>query len=376
MTVGMTPAALAARLALPAEALTTILATAGTGRAAARSGAETGATPRRVLDLAAEPIAARGGETIGVIVTLRDVTARFEEEQALRAAVTDLHAAKTGLESTVGELHESRASLSERNTALERLNTELRSLDEMKSNLLANVSHELHTPLVSIKGYTEMILKRKLGPLTPEQERGLQVALKNIDRLIELIDNLLSFARIETGETKLAVEDVALWQLVDEAVDLVGERARRRNIAITTQYESDDLMVRGDRVKLGQVFTNLLANAVKFNRDGGRITLSARPIAGGFVEVEVSDTGIGIPPEEREKIFERFYQVEAGPRRRYEGTGIGLAIVRDILRLHGGGIRVESTPGEGATFIFTLPIARRTSAAESLPPGSRGRSQE
>jgi signal transduction histidine kinase len=124
------------------------------------------------------------------------------------------------------------------------------------------------------------------------------------------------------------------------------------------------------------VFTNLLTNAVKFNRDGGRITLSARPIAGGFVEVEVSDTGIGIPVEEQEKIFERFYQVEAGPRRRYEGTGIGLAIVRDILRLHGGGIRVESVAGEGATFVFTLPMARRVSAAENLPPGPRGRTRE
>jgi signal transduction histidine kinase len=373
---GMTPATPAARFALPPDALAVLLAAAREGKDATRAGVETGGTARRAIDLAAAPIASKSGETIGVIVTLRDVSARVEAERRLAAEVTDLSAAKHGLESQVGELHESRASLSERNVALERINTELRSLDEMKSNLLANVSHELHTPLVSIKGYTEMILKRKLGPLTPEQERGLQVALKNIDRLIELIDNLLSFARIETGETKLAVEDVALWQLVDEAVDLIGERARRRNIAITTQYESDDLMVRGDRVKLGQVFTNLLTNAVKFNRDGGRITLSARPIAGGFVEIEVSDSGIGIPPEEQEKIFERFYQVEAGPRRRYEGTGIGLAIVRDILRLHGGGIRVESVAGEGATFVFTLPMARRVSAAENLPPGPRGRTRE
>ncbi len=373
---GMTPATLATRFDLPPEALAGLLATAREGRDAAAAGVECGGSVRRAIDLAAAPIGAKNGETIGVIVTLRDVTTRIDAERRLAAEVTDLSAAKHGLESQVGELHESRATLSERNVALERINTELRSLDEMKSNLLANVSHELHTPLVSIKGYTEMILKRKLGPLTPEQERGLQVALKNIDRLIELIDNLLSFARIETGETKLAVEDVALWQLVDEAVDLIGERARRRNIAITTQYESDDLMVRGDRVKLGQVFTNLLTNAVKFNRDGGRITLTARPIAGGFVEVEVNDTGIGIPPEEQEKIFERFYQVEAGPRRRYEGTGIGLAIVRDILRLHGGSIRVESVAGEGATFVFTLPIARRASAAESLPPGQRGRTRD
>jgi signal transduction histidine kinase len=187
-----------------------------------------------------------------------------------------------------------------------------------------------------------------------------------------VVDNLLSFARLETGETQLRIEDVPLFTLVDEAIELVAERVKRRNISITTQYEGDDLVVRGDRVKIGQVFTNLLTNAVKFNRDGGRIAVAARRGRGGFVEVEVADTGIGIPPEEQEKIFERFYQVEAGPRRRYEGTGIGLAIVRDILRLHGGSIRVQSTPGQGSTFQFTLPLGRK---ADGTAPQSSGRNR-
>jgi signal transduction histidine kinase len=307
---------------------------------------------------------------------VRDLTARIEHARALAATVAELSAAKSGLESSLAELREARSSLAERNAALERLNTELRSLDEMKSNLLANVSHELHTPLVSIKGYTEMILKRKLGPLTPEQERGLQVAIKNIDRLIELIDNLLSFARLETGETRLSIEDIPLFQLVDEAVDLVSERIRRRNLSVTTQYESDDLVVRGDRVKLGQVFTNLLTNAVKFNRDAGHIAIAGRRASGGFIEVDVADNGIGIPKGEQEKIFERFYQVDSGVRRRYEGTGIGLSIVRDILRLHGGSIRVNSTPDEGSTFTFTLPMARRAQPAEGPKPGGRARSRD
>jgi signal transduction histidine kinase len=121
------------------------------------------------------------------------------------------------------------------------------------------------------------------------------------------------------------------------------------------------------------VFTNLLTNAVKFNREGGRIAVSARRGGAGFVDVEVSDTGIGIPADEQEKVFERFYQVESGPRRRYEGTGIGLSIARDILRLHGCSIRVQSTPGEGTTFQFTLPMARRTEPSEARPPQGRGR---
>jgi PAS domain S-box-containing protein len=371
-----TPGALARGLGLAEEVVSAVVAEARAGQAARRDGVETAGERRAILDLAAAPIRSRGGEVLGVILTTRDVTARFDHERALRSTVEDLTTAKAGLEASLSELREAREALSERNTALERLNTELRSLDEMKSNLLANVSHELHTPLVSIKGYTEMILKRKLGPLTPEQERGLQVANKNIDRLIELIDNLLSFARLETGEARLTIEDIPLWQLVDEAVDLVGERIRRRNISVTTQYEGDDLMVRGDRVKVGQVFTNLLTNAVKFNRDGGRIALAGRRTAGGFVEVEIADTGIGIPQEEQEKIFERFYQVESGPRRRYEGTGIGLSIVRDILRLHGGSIRVHSVPDEGSTFVFTLPMARRAATGESRPPAGRARARE
>jgi len=373
---GAAPGALATALGVAQEVVTTLAAEARAGRLACRDGVETTGERHAIIDLAAAPIRSRGGEDLGVIITARDVTTRFEHDRALRATVDEMTAAKTGLETSLGELRTAREALSERNTALERLNTELRSLDEMKSNLLANVSHELHTPLVSIKGYTEMILKRKLGPLTPEQERGLQVANKNIDRLIELIDNLLSFARLETGEARLTIEDIPLWQLVDEAVDLVGERIRRRNISVTTQYESDDLMVRGDRVKLGQVFTNLLTNAVKFNRDGGRITLAGRPTAGGFVEIEVADTGIGIPQEEQERIFERFYQVESGPRRRYEGTGIGLSIVRDILRLHGGSIRVHSVPEEGSTFVLTLPMARRAPTGESRPPAGRARARE
>jgi len=373
---GVAPGALGARLGLSDAVVPAIVDEARAGGLARRDGVETEGERRAILDLAAAPIRSRGGEILGVILTARDVTTRFDHERALSTTVDDLTVAKAGLEASLGELREAREALSERNSALERLNTELRSLDEMKSNLLANVSHELHTPLVSIKGYTEMILKRKLGPLTPEQERGLQVANKNIDRLIELIDNLLSFARLETGEAKLTIEDIPLWQLVDEAVDLVGERIRRRNISVTTQYDSDDLMVRGDRVKLGQVFTNLLTNAVKFNRDGGRIALAGRRTAGGFVEIEVADTGIGIPAEEQEKIFERFYQVESGPRRRYEGTGIGLSIVRDILRLHGGSIRVNSVPEEGSMFVLTLPMARRAPAGENRPPAGRTRGRE
>jgi PAS domain S-box-containing protein len=332
--------------------------------------------PRALVDLLAGRLVDATSERPGLILTVRDVTQRIESEKSLRATIEELSRAKAEVEAAHTGLASAKNELAERNGQLEALNAELRSLDEMKSGLLANVSHELHTPLVSIKGYTEMILKRRLGPLTPEQERGLGVALKNIDRLIEMIDNLLSFSRIEKGETQLHLEDVPLWQVVDEAIEMVGERMRKKNLSVTTEYETDELTVRGDRVKIGQVMVNLLTNAVKFNNEGGRITLTVRKGGGGFLEVDVADTGVGIPQDALEKIFERFYQADATPRRKYEGTGIGLSIVRDILRLHGCTIRVTSQPGQGSVFTFTLPLSREQEPSAPHQAPGRGKSRD
>ncbi len=371
--IDLTRDALAERLARgmkDADLAGAMLAGAAEGREVRRDGVELTGPDERTADLVARPVAITGEAGAGVILTARDVTARVAGERRLRESLDDLSKAKSDLEVAYGELAETQKALAQRNEQLETINAELKSLDEMKSNLLANVSHELHTPLVSIKGYTEMILKRKLGPLTPEQERGLLVALKNIDRLIEMIDNLLSFSRMEKGDTQLHLENVALWQLVDEAIEMVGDRMKRKSIRLSTRYETDDLVVRGDRMKIVQVLTNLLTNAVKFNREEGTIRVEARRGSQGFIEVDVADTGIGIAPEEQKRIFERFYQVDAKPSRRYEGTGIGLSIVRDILRLHGCSIRLSSQPGQGSVFTFTLPLARQEETSRPRPaPG-------
>lgn len=338
-----------------------------------RDGVEIRKPAEGYADLIAGPVRPSGDPGVGVILMAREVTDRLQGERRVRESLEDLSRAKADLEVAYGDLASTQKTLAQRNEQLETVNAELKSLDEMKSNLLANVSHELHTPLVSIKGYTEMILKRKLGPLTPEQERGLLVALKNIDRLIEMIDNLLSFSRMENGETQLYLENVPLWQLIDEAIEMVGDRMKRKNVTLSTQYETDDLVVRGDRLKVVQVLTNLLTNAVKFNRDKGEIRIAARRGPKGFIEIDVADTGVGITTDEQKRIFERFYQIDSKPSRRYEGTGIGLSIVSDILRLHGCSIRVASDPGQGSVFTFTLPLARLE--APSRPRSAAGRRQ-
>ena len=323
----------------------------------------------RTLEVRAGPLRGGAGGAPGRVLIFRDISASRAAEQALREGHDELAASRARLEEAVAALQAAKADLAARNDQLERLNRDLRSVDEMKSGLLANVSHELQTPLVLIKGYTEMILKRKIGPLTGEQEKGLGVALRNIDRLVEMIDNLLDFSRMERGESPLDLEEFPLWLVIDEAVDLLRGKLEAAGISLTTEYESDDLMVRADRGKISQVFINLLSNAVKFNRPHGRIAIRVGAPEDGKLTVEVGDTGIGIPPAERERIFDRFYQVESTPQR-HEGTGIGLSIVKEILALHQCGIEVESVEGEGSRFRFTLP--RGASPAPPRPrPGTR-----
>lgn len=221
--------------------------------------------------------------------------------------------------------------------------------------LLANVSHELQTPLVSVKGYTEMILMGKMGPVTAEQKKGLRISLRNIDRLIMRIDELLNAPRRKPGKEELRTEDFPLWKVVDEAIEMVQEKVAHRRISITTSYESESLQVRGDREKIQQVLTNLLHNAVKFNRKGGAVTLTVRARDERFLEVEVRDTGIGIPRTAISRLFDRYYRVDTSGSSRREGTGLGLSIVKSILESHGCDIRVVSELSVGTAFFFSLP---------------------
>jgi signal transduction histidine kinase len=304
---------------------------------------------------------------VGRVATFRDITDQKRMERALHDRSEELASSRGELERAYRELELINQDLERRTQELTRLNRELKSLDEMKSGLLANVSHELQTPLVSVKGYTEMILKEKLGPLTEQQQRGLDVSLKNINRLIGLIDNLLSFSRMEGEMAELRLEAFPLRPLVEEVVETLRSRARERRVEIILAPAGEDLLVRADRDKISQVFLNLLSNAIKFNREGGKVWVEAEAGRRGYVKVEIRDTGIGIPREALDKIFERFYQVDASASRRHEGTGIGLSIVKNILRMHGCMIRADSVLGEGSVFSFTLPAARRARPERSVP---------
>jgi len=236
---------------------------------------------------------------------------------------------------------------------------ELKTLDTMKTNLLSNVSHELRTPLVSIMGYTDMIYREKVGPLNEAQKEYLDISLRNVDKLVTLIENLLDFSRLHRGMERPVFSMIDLAEVAKSSVQVVRPVADRRNIRVELKTPQEDVIVEGDKEKLSQVFDNLLSNAVKFNDNGGSVVVELRKDSADNAEVSVKDTGIGIPREALDKVFTRFYQYDSSSTRKYGGTGIGLSIAQDIVRMHGGRISVTSEVGKGSTFIFALPLVQR-----------------
>jgi len=331
--------------------------------------------PAREIEIRCAPLRDRAGRPTGRLIACRDRTDARAPERRLAAQAEALQASLDELRGSYRQLEQRDLERSERAGSIERLNAELRRLDEMKSQLLANVSHELQTPIVAIKGYTDMIAKGRLGPVNPEQRRGLEHALRNIDRLISMIDGLLEFSRLERQVGGLDLSEFPLAALVEECRATHQPRMDERGISWHAAVDDPGLIVHGDRDKLRQVLDNLVGNAVKFNRDGGRVEVAAERKDDAFARVRVRDTGPGIPPEDLERVFDRYYRAGAddgGPK----GTGLGLAIARSLLRLHGCSVRAESRPGEGATFTFTLPLAepgaaRTTAADPGEPAGER-----
>ena len=238
---------------------------------------------------------------------------------------------------------------------LEEKSRQLEVADRHKSEFLASMSHELRTPLNAVIGFSEVLLDRMFGELAPKQEEYLQDILTSGRHLLSLINDILDLAKIEAGRMELEVTDFHLPQAIDNAITLIRERAARR--AITLEVEVDPRLgdIKGDERKVKQVLLNLLSNAVKFTREGGRVSVHAG-LADGFAEISVTDTGVGIAPEDHEAVFEEFRQVGSDYAKKHEGTGLGLTLSRRFVELHGGKIWVKSQLNQGATFTFTLPV--------------------
>jgi signal transduction histidine kinase len=231
---------------------------------------------------------------------------------------------------------------------------QLEVASQHKSEFLANMSHELRTPLNAIIGFSEVLSERMFGELNEKQEEYLKDIYASGNHLLSLINDILDLSKIEAGRMELELADFHLPTALDSALTLVRERAGRRSIALHLSVDERLGQIQGDERKVRQVVLNLLSNAIKFTPEGGRIDVSAVPKE-GFVEVAVSDTGVGIAPEDQEAVFEEFRQVGTADKK-VEGTGLGLTLCRKFVELHGGRIWVKSELGVGSTFTFTLPV--------------------
>jgi signal transduction histidine kinase len=228
----------------------------------------------------------------------------------------------------------------------------LRQLDRTKDEFLSLVSHELRTPLTSIRGYLELLPGE--GPLSELQQRSVTVIERNVARLASLVEDLLFVARLDEGRVQLTESTVDITDLIAQAADTARPSADDRGIALGVDVDGAP-PVRGDRERLAQMIDNLVANAVKFTPAGGTVTLRAWD-GDGRVHVAVADTGIGIPEQEVERLFERFFRASTA-QEAMPGTGLGLAISQSIAEAHGTRLQVQSEVGRGTTFSFDLPAA-------------------
>jgi signal transduction histidine kinase/HAMP domain-containing protein len=238
---------------------------------------------------------------------------------------------------------------------IEEKSRQLEIADRHKSEFLASMSHELRTPLNAVIGFSEVLLERMFGEINPKQDEYLQDILSSGRHLLSLINDILDLAKIEAGRMELEVADFHLPQAIDNAVTLVRERAARRAITLEVAIDPQLGEIKGDERKVKQVLLNLLSNAIKFTPEGGRVDVQAG-LVDGVAEISVTDTGVGIAPEDHEAVFEEFRQVGTDYAKKHEGTGLGLTLSRRFVELHGGKIWVKSQLGQGATFTFTLPV--------------------
>jgi two-component system phosphate regulon sensor histidine kinase PhoR len=255
------------------------------------------------------------------------------------------------------KLSETGQNLQKMFTAVEREHAELEKAERIRKDFVINVSHELRTPLASIQGYAETLLDGAIDD--PDNNvRFLEIIRKSAERLTRLTADLITLSQVEmkTRELRCSLQDVAV--ILQDAVDAIQPVAAKKNIGISAETPAEQILAFCDAEAVFQVLSNLIENAVKYTPEGGAITAGVGRTA-GCAEIWVRDTGIGIPPEELPRLFERFYRVDKARSRELGGTGLGLAIAKHLVRSQGGEIRVESELGRGSVFTFTLPASQK-----------------
>jgi len=287
-------------------------------------------------------IDARSGDELGALA---------EEFNRMAAQLQESYAdLEQKVEERTAELGAALAELDEKSRQLETASLH-------KSEFLANMSHELRTPLNAIIGFSQVLREGMVGEVNPKQAEYLDDILSSGNHLLSLINDVLDLSKVEAGQVELELAPFSLQEALERGVVMVRERATRDGVTLTLAPAAERELVPGDERRVRQVIFNLLSNAVKFTPQGGSVDVWTSRV-NGEVRVSVADTGPGIAPGDQERIFEEFQQTEAGLEQR-EGTGLGLALSKRLVELHGGRIWVESEPGSGSTFTFTLPTGGR-----------------
>ncbi len=294
------------------------------------------------VEISLSPVNSEEGFRVTAII--RDITDRKHAEDRIRAIQEKYTRA-----------------LSATNRELEARNQEVERANRLKSEFLASMSHELRTPLHTIIGFSELLSEELEGPLNDKQKRFVEHIHKDSLHLLELINDVLDLSKIEAGRLELRREVFDAGMAIEEVLASIRGRGEGKVLFFETEIAVTGAIL-ADRLRFKQVLLNLLSNAVKFTPEGGRIGVHAR-MRDGFFEITVSDTGIGIPKDEHETVFDKFYQVGNTTKGVREGTGLGLAITRKLVEEHGGRIWVESEPGRGSRFTFTIPVDTKTEQA-------------
>ena len=241
----------------------------------------------------------------------------------------------------------------ERTHQLTQTMNELIKISKRKSDFISSVSHELRTPLTSIKGYAAILLTGKLGTVPDEIKERLEKINRHSDELVHMVNDLLDISRIESGKANMKIETLELIPIIDKIADLLVEQFQNKKISFKSTIPNDCHTILADRGQLERIFINLLGNAIKFTPEKGSINITAQRV-NNTIQINITDTGFGIPKEDQENIFEEFYRVDNAINQEVKGTGLGLTLIKHIIEAHKGKIWVKSILNEGSTFSFTL----------------------
>ncbi len=318
------------------------------------------------ISLTISRLSDKAGNIIGTVGISKDIT----EEKQLREKLKDKN---KELEELTESLEE---KVLERTRELDRINKELRRANEIKARFISDMSHELRTPLHSIMGFSEVLLDKTFGDINEKQQRYLTNILTSGKHLLHLVNNILDLAKIEAGRIELSHEVFSLKAVIDEVLMVVKHLADKKLIELTTEISHEVNNFTADKVKFKQILYNLLSNAIKFTPESGKVGIRTEKLINRdlfpwaikgqeFLKISVWDTGVGIKPEEKERIFEEFEQLD--PSRSTEGTGLGLSLTKRLVDLHGGIIDVESAYGAGSVFNVYMPVVAPEIVVEEKP---------